>query len=228
MDQPTKIIDLSQPVYANSPQYPDTNPRPVQVRLLYSIAVNGVNKEIIEMSTHTGTHVDAPFHFFEDGATIETLDLQTYVGRAFLIDLRHKRPGESISLEDIATKMEGFTEGDVALLNTGNGKRRGMNADFLTRYPYLTGEAAELLVERGARGVGIDAVSLGGYNDPHTAGPPHRAMLGNGRFVCEELYFPDGIMDGTDRLFVALPIKLQGCGGAWARASLWEFEGSRE
>jgi len=224
MHLPTKIIDLSQPVYANCPQYPDTNPRPVQVRLLYSIAVNGVNKEIVEMSTHKGTHIDAPFHFFDDGSTIDNVELQTYVGRAFLVDLRDKQPGESISENDITQKINGLREGDVALLNTGNGQRRGMNSDFLTRYPYLTGEAAQLLVDRGVRGVGVDAVSLGGYNDPQAAGPPHRIMLGNGKFICEDLYFPNETMDGKERLFVALPIKLQDCGGAWARASLWEFD----
>ncbi|MGH7757664.1 MAG: cyclase family protein, partial [Vulcanimicrobiaceae bacterium] len=77
---PTKIYDLSQPVYSNCPQYPDENPRPVQVRLFYMLGVQGVNKEVVEMSTHTGTHCDAPYHFFEDGATIDQVPLETYVG----------------------------------------------------------------------------------------------------------------------------------------------------
>jgi len=60
---PTKIYDLSQPVFNNCPQYPDTNPRPAQIRLFYMLAVQGVNKEIVTMSTHTGTHCDARFTF---------------------------------------------------------------------------------------------------------------------------------------------------------------------
>lgn len=80
-----------------------------------------------------------------------------------------------------------------------------------------------MLVDWGVKGVGIDAVSLGGYNDPATVGPPHRAMLGNGKFIVEDLHFPDEVMDGKKRLFVAA-VKLQGCGGAWTRAMLWEFD----
>ncbi|MGC2242920.1 MAG: cyclase family protein, partial [Candidatus Aquilonibacter sp.] len=70
---PKRIYDLSQPVFANCPQYPDKNPRPAQIRLLYMLAVQGVNKEIVEISTHTGTHCDAPYHFFEDGKTIDEM-----------------------------------------------------------------------------------------------------------------------------------------------------------
>ncbi len=61
---PTKIYDLSQPVFTNCPQYPDTNPRPVQVRLFYMLAVQGVNKEIVEMSTHTRNALRCTVSFF--------------------------------------------------------------------------------------------------------------------------------------------------------------------
>ena len=223
MNLPKRIVDLSQPVFANCPQYPDKNPRPVQIRLFYTIAVQGVNKEVVEMSTHTGTHLDAPLHFFEDGTAVDEVPLERYVGRAFVFDLRFKRAGDVIERADLESQDRNLRAGDVALLNTGNGQRRSNSADFLTRYPYLSGDAAEWLVSRGIRGVGIDAVSLGGYDDPKTAGPPHRAVLGAGKFICEDLYFPDEIMDGQERLFVAAPVKLRGCGGAWARAALWQF-----
>jgi len=221
---PTKIYDLSQPVFTNSPQYPDTNPRPVQVRLFYMLAVQGVNKEIVEMSTHTGTHCDAPFHFFEDGKTIDEIPLETYVGPAAIFDLRYKKPGTAVDVADLRPLTAGIQPNDIALLNTGNGHRRANSKEFLTEYVYLTGEGAQFLVECGVKGVGIDAVSLGGYNDSAKAGPPHRAMLANGKFIVEDLYFPDEVMDGRKRLFCAAPIKLRGCGGAWARAMLWEFD----
>lgn len=118
----------------------------------------------------------------------------------------------------------GIEPEDVALLNTGNGHRRANSKEFLTEYVYLTGEGAQFLMERGVKGVGIDAVSLGGYGDPAKAGPAHRAMLGNDKFIVEDLCFPDEVMDGRKRLFCAAPIKLRGCGGAWARAMLWEFD----
>jgi arylformamidase len=223
MNLPARIYDLSQPVFANCPQYPDQNPRPVQIRLFYMLAVQGVNKEIVEMSTHTGTHCDAPYHFFEDGATIDRIPLDTYVGRATVLDLRDKVPGSAIGRADVERFEERIAEGDIVLLNTGWGHKRANAKEFLTEYVYLDGEAAQYLVERGVKGAGIDAVSLGGYNDPRKAGPSHQALLGNGKFIVEELYFPDAVMDGKERLFVAAPVKLQGTGGAWTRAMLWEF-----
>ncbi len=223
MNLPQRVYDLSQPVFANCPQYPDRNPRPVQVRLLYVLAVQGVNKEILELSTHSGTHCDAPFHFFDDGATIDQVPLETYIAPGLVIDLRHKAAGSAIMPSDLEPHERALTPGDVALLNTGNGRRRANDRGFLAEYPYLSGEAAQRLVALGVRGVGIDAVSLGGYDDPAKAGPAHRAMLGNGKFIVEDLYFPDAVNDGVKRLFVAAPVKLQGCGGAWTRAMLWEY-----
>jgi arylformamidase len=220
---PRRIYDLSQPIFANCPQYPDANPRPVQIDMLYMVAVQGVNKEVVRLSTHSGTHCDAPFHFFDDGATIDQVPLETYVGRAVIIDLRDKKPGTAIEAADLESQTCRFGEGDVVLLNTGGGQRRENSRNFLTEYVYLSGGAAELLVKRGIKGVGIDAVSLGGYDDPEKAGPPHRMMLGHGKFIVEDLYFSDEVMDGRARLFVAAPVKLQGCSGAWTRAMLWEF-----
>lgn len=221
---PSRIYDLSQPVFNNCPQYPDTNPRPAQIRLFYMLAVEGVNKEIVEISTHTGTHCDAPYHFFEDGTTIDQVPLETYVGPAVVLDLRFKQPGTAIDRKDLDEYVDRLSPGDIVLLNTGGGQRRANTANFLTRYVYLSGDAAQLLVDRGAKGVGIDAVSMGGYDDPRTSGPPHKILLGAGKFIVEELYFPDEIMDGKPRLFVAAPVKLQGCSGSWTRAALWEFD----
>lgn len=114
--------------------------------------------------------------------------------------------------------------GDVVLLNTGWGAKRANSKAFLTEYVYCGGEAAEAIARSGAKGAGIDAVSFGGYGDPAKAGPAHKALLGAGKFVVEELYFPDEVMDGQRRLFVCAPIKLRGCSGGWTRAALWEFE----
>ncbi len=222
MQPPVKIFDLSQPVFSNCPQYPDHNPRPAQVRLFYMQAVQGVNKEIVEISTHTGTHCDAPRHFFDDGMTIDDVPLETYVGFATIVDLRGKPPGSPIARADLERADVRIDSGDVVLLCTGWGHKRALTREFLTQWPYLDGDGARYLVERGVRGVGIDAVSLGGYDDPAKANPAHQALLGAGKFIVEELFFPDAVMDGKKRLFCAAPVKLRGCGGAWTRAMLWE------
>jgi arylformamidase len=220
---PKRIIDLSQPVYGNCPQYPDTNPRPAEVRWFYIKGVEEVNKEIVQISTHTGTHCDAPFHFFEDGMPIDRVPLENYIGWATIVDVRGKAPGSEITRADVEPFLERIQPNDVVLLNTGWGHKRANTKEFLTQYVWCGGEAAEAIVRAGAKGAGIDAVSFGGYNDPNKAGPGHRAMLGAGKFIVEELYFPDEVMDGARRLFVAAPVKLRDCSGAWTRAALWEY-----
>ena len=220
---PKRVFDLSQPVFANCPQYPDENPRPVVVRLLYMSAVNGVTKEIVELSTHTGTHCDAPLHFIEGGAAIDELPLERFVAPAVVADVRGKAPGSAIEPSDLEPIEAALEHGDVVLLNTGYGSRRANTKRFLTEYVWLSGAGAEWLLQRGVRGAGIDAVSIGGYDDPDKAAPAHRALLGAGAFIVEDLFFPPEIMDGRKRLFVAAPVKLAGCGAAWTRAALWEF-----
>lgn len=219
---PSIVYDLSQPVFSDCPQYPDKNPRPAQIRLFYMQAVQGVNKEIVEISTHTGTHCDAPYHFFAGGKTIDEIPLATYIAPGLVIDVRGKTPGSALEREDLEHALDQLAPGDVALLNTGWGQKRSNTAEFLTQYVYLGEGGARALLERGVAGVGIDAVSLGGYDDPAKAAPAHRIMLGAAKFIVEELCFPDAVMDGHKRLFVAVPIKLRGCGGAWTRAMLWE------
>jgi kynurenine formamidase len=222
MNLPTRIYDLSQPVFANCPQYPDDNPRPVQIRLFYHQAIQGVNKEIVELSTHTGTHCDAPRHFFNDGATIDEVPLETYVGPAAIVDLRGKAPGSPIGREDLEKTT--FAADDIVLLNTGWGHQRALTKTFLTQWPYLDGDGAQYLVASGVKGVGIDAVSMGGYADPRKTNPAHEVLLGAGKFIVEELFFPDDVMDGRKRLFCAAPVKLRGCGGGWTRAMLWDVD----
>ncbi len=159
MNVPARVYDLSQPVFSNCPQYPDTNPRPITVRLFYMLAVEGVNKEVVEITTHSGTHCDAPYHFFDDGKAIDEIPLEQYIGPAAILDVRGKSPGSAIERSDIEAASKGIAAGDVALLNTGWGHKRANTKEFLTQYVYLSGEAAQFLVERGVKGVGIDAVS---------------------------------------------------------------------
>jgi arylformamidase len=228
---PRRVYDLSQPVFAGCPQYVDPNPRPAQVRRMYMASVHGVNKEILELSTHTGTHCDAPFHFFDGAATIDETPLQAYIGWATILDLRGLDPGgvdgrgggcRAVERGDLERAGD-VRPGAVALLNTGWGRKRANTREYLTQYPFLAESGAAYLLERQVKGVGIDTVSLGGYGDPVTGAAPHRVLLGAGKFIVEDLSFPDEVMDGVPRLFCAVPVLLRGCGAAWTRAMLWEL-----
>ena len=144
MLRPKRVYDLSQPVFANCPQYADPNPRPVVVRLLYTQAAFDVTKEIVELSTHSGTHCDAPLHFFEGGTPVDEVPLSHYIAPAVVADVRHKEPGTAIEPDDLRALEDRIEPGDVVLLNTGFGKRRANTKRFLTEYVWLSGPAASV------------------------------------------------------------------------------------
>jgi arylformamidase len=217
-----RLWDMSQPVCHDGPAWVEHEPP--TIRRNYRREAEGVNVETVRLTTHTGTHVDAPFHFDDDGATIDQMPLAAFMGPAALIDLREVvQPAQPIGREQLEGAVELLREGDFAILVTGWGARRGINAEFLKRWPYLGGDGAELLLERGAHGVGIDALSLGGFGGLERGEPCHAVLLGAGRAIIEDMRIPEELI-GSRVFLSAFPVLLEGCGGAWARAVAWELD----
>jgi kynurenine formamidase len=217
-----KLWDLSQPVAHDGPGWPEFDPP--SIRRTYRVGAEGFNAETIEMNTHTGTHVDVPFHFDDEGATIDRVPLDAFAGPALFIDLRDAlEPAEEIGPQHLEPRLDLLRQGDFAILVTGWGERRGVTEEFLKQWPYLGGEGARLLVERGVAGVGIDALSIGGWGGPEKGVPAHEVLLGAAKVIVEELHVPTELL-GRRAFLTAFPILLQGCGGAPARAVAWEIE----
>ena len=221
MISPSRLWDLSQPVAHGGPAWPEYDPPSVLRN--YRRAAEGFNAETLTLNTHTGTHVDVPFHFDEDAPAIEQVPLSAFAAPAVFLDLRESvRAGEAIEAAQLEPLAGELQEGDIAVLVTGWGQRRGLTEEYLKRWPYLGGGGAELLLSRGVGGVGIDALSIGGFGGPERGEPSHVTLLGAGRIVIEELRVPDALLGR--RLFLsAFPVLLEGCGGAWTRAVAWEF-----
>lgn len=217
-----RMWDLSQPVSHDGPCWPEQTPP--SIRHNERAAVGGFNVETIEMTDHTGTHVDAPFHHDDEGATVDQIPLDAFAGPALFVDLREVlEPAQEIGPEHLEGRIEPLREGDFAVLVTGWGDKRGVTEEFLKRWPYLGGPGAELLLARGVAGVGIDALSIGGWGGPEKGVPAHQVLLGAGKPIVEELHVPAELL-GRRAFLTAFPILLQGCGGAPARAVAWEIE----
>ena len=219
---PVKFYDLSQPVYHNSPEWPGQGP--TVVNRVATVAVDGVNKECVTLSTHSGTHVDVPFHFIDDGAAVDKVPIETFAGPAIAIDVRGKVQGDCIARKDVEPYAAVIAPGDIVLLNTGWGKIRAHTQCYLSGWPYISADAARWLIAAGIKGVGTDAVSAGIAGDPNATRATHLALLSEGRFIVEDLCIPDELMDGKKRWFCAFPILLRGCGAGWARAVAMDFE----
>lgn len=160
----------------------------------------------LHISSHTGTHIDAPAHYLKTGDTIDTIPLESLIGSCRVIDL--------ISQEAIIQKesLEGRLgkESRVLFRTSFSGKKA-----FTQLYPSLSLDAAEYLVSRGVRCVGIDSPSIESY---HCDGSVHRCLLSHGCIIIELLELT-GVPEGVYEM-MALPIKLIGLDGAPARVIL--------
>lgn len=216
----TKILDLSQSVYHACPAWPTYACTVVDYEARH--VTHGFQAERINMNTHTGTHIDAPFHFFEDGKKLEEMDLTQMQGRGIPVDLRSIG---QIAIEVCHLEAHGsqLQAGDIALLYTGWAQKRGLNKEYVYDWPYLTGEAAQWLVDRGVKCVCTDGMSVGGWAEGCGV-PSHQALLGNEVAVIEEVYMDEQLFEYPDWYVVALPIKLEGCGGAPTRVVAMQVE----
>lgn len=214
------IFDLSQPIFNNVPQWPRF--RPTSMTVPHLTATESANVERLELMTHTGTHVDAPFHFFPEAETVDVLPLQHFHGPCIALDLRHKQPSSGITSVDLEPFDNRIQRGMIVLLKTGWGDKRALSKEFLTAWPYLTGDGAEYLVSKAIHGVGIEGLSIGGFDDPEKECAAHRVLLGAKKLIIEDILVPETILDGVVRHFAAFPVRIEHASGAWTRAVAWD------
>jgi arylformamidase len=171
------------------------------------------------IGSHTGTHVDAPAHFVEGAATIEDVPLETLVGPALVLDLTSVTSSE-IGPEDLIAA--GLDDSERVLLKTPNSTGALREAE---KSPWvgLSEAAAELLVERGVRLVGIDYLTIDAPAG-EVDWPVHHVLCGAGVAILEVIDLSD-IAPGRYTL-AALPLKLVGSEAAPARTVLLEGLGA--
>jgi len=173
------------------------------------------NVSELRLGTHTGTHVDPPFHFVPGGATAESLDLTVLVGPALVADLRDA--GASITPAELdALNIPEGTE--RVLFRTPNSElwSSGKPVEFPETYTALTPDGARWCVDRGIRLVGTDFLSIEQKGTP--GHPTHVTLLEAGVIILEGLDL-SAIDPGAYELAV-LPLKILAGDGAPARAIL--------
>ncbi len=204
-----KLLDVSVPLAAGMPAYPG-NPD-FELQPLQRIAQGGSsNVSRLVLGTHTGTHVDAPKHFIDDGAAVEALPLELLLGRARVVEIM-RRGG--IGAEDLAAA--GLREDLRVLLKTPNSALWNTGA-FHEDYTHLTENGAAYLVDQGVKVVGIDYLSVEQFRKP--GAPAHRKLLSNGVIIIEGLNLSDA-EPGMYEMY-CLPLPITGGDGAPARVVL--------
>lgn len=210
-----RLIDLSQPVYDGSPNCP-AHP-PVKSEILRDHPAHGWRVELLTLSNHTGSHVDAPLHKVAGGASLDDIPLDRFAGPARVVDLRGLGPSALITADMLAERLPDGIADQIVLLATGWGDKRARTDEWLYRSPCLDPDGAAWLVERRIRGVGIDHYSIGGMADPVNP-RTHTVLLEAGVWIVEELRFPpEAFTVPQPFTFMALPVNLKGHTGAFCR-----------
>jgi arylformamidase len=176
------------------------------------IAAGGVcNLSQISTTAHIGTHMDAPRHFLEGAAGMESLPLDAVIGPARVIRIEDP---EAIHIPEL--EPHGLAQGERVLFKTRNSEVCWNTDHFQSKFIYIPPQTARYLVERGVQTVGIDYLSVDAF-DAEDA-PTHRILLKAGVWIIEGLML--GHVDPGRYELVCLPLKIVGGDGAPARAAL--------
>ena len=207
-------IDLTLTISENLPTFPGS-PKP-QFIPWEKIVPDGYNLELMFLSSHTGTHMDAPFHFLEKGKTIDQISPNRLVTDAILIKLR-KTSNQSITKKDILnfeSKNEKIPNNSTIVFSTGwsnNLKKK----HYFEKNPGLSIDAAKYLVAKNINLVGIDSPSIDLGTDSKFS--VHHILSKNNILIVENLTNLEKIKTKNFRL-VVLPLKLKNATGSPVRA----------
>ena len=172
-----------------------------------------VNVSRISSSVHVGTHVDAPYHFLNDGSTVESLPLDVLTGPCYVVQFPD---GIGAITAEVLERTEITSDMKRILFGTSNSHfwakgEKKFQEDFVA----VTEDGAEWLVEHGIQLIGVDYLSVAPFRDSE---PTHKVLLGAGVVIVEGLNLSN-VMRGFYDLY-CLPLKIEGSDGAPARAIL--------
>jgi kynurenine formamidase/ketosteroid isomerase-like protein len=223
-------MDLSVPLATGMPVYPG-DPE-VHITSALTVAGEGANVLSLAIGSHSGTHADAPRHVSDSWASLDELPLELFSGTAELVDVRGVECGGPITADHLAgiapaTAPSPGLPARLLLLRTGFAEAWGTD-DYL-KHPWLDAGAAQLIVDRGYRAVGLDALSVDPSPHPGSVAsaaahgfPAHDILAGNGCIIVENLtgleLVHDALASGSEVEVFLFPLSIPDADGAPIRA----------
>lgn len=204
----SRIVDLTLTVQPGM--------RGVDFEINSTIAGKGWNTTLLHLYSHSGTHLDAPYHFVAHGERVDELILDKCVGKALVIDLTSLKPRELITVEHMAAYAEKIGPGARLLLRTDWSTRAG-SPEYRSHLPRISLQLAEWLAERRIALLGVEPPSVADVHSREELTSVHRALLEAGIVVVEGLANLDELRQ-EEVTFIALPLKLKGGDGSPVRA----------
>ncbi len=204
------LIDISVILKSGMVHWPGDPP--VKISAIHSISKGDVaNVSKINMGSHTGTHMDAPYHFIRRGRGIDQMPLDATIGEARVIEIH-----DPVSIKPEELTKHRIQRGERILFKTRNSLRSWEKESFTEDFIYISTEAAKFLAERHIRVVGVDYLSVGGYKGDGAT--THRTLLKAGIWIIEGLNFSKANAGKYE--LICLPLKFWHGDGAPARAVL--------
>jgi kynurenine formamidase len=224
-----EVIDLTHTIHDDLQIFPG-DPAVPSIRRGLIHEKDYCHVDVVRMGTHTGTHIDAPFHFLNDGKKIDEIPVDRFVGNGVLVDVSEKSDRGLIEVEDVRAYSSEINNGDFVIFYTGRDKFFGTERYYL--HPYLNVECARFLLNLGVSLVGVDALNvdptyweINGLEFPAAdlpdereyGYPVHNIFLGNDILIVENLCNLDKIHPARG-VYSFLPLKLLASDGSPIRA----------
>lgn len=206
-----RIYDISLTISPNLPTWP-SDPVVFLERVHKIEEGSNANVSRLDMGVHTGTHVDAPYHFFTEGSSVENISLRTLTGRVYVLHL----PDVDEITDKVLESAEIPPRTRRLLFKTRNSELwANQVTDFRSDFVGLSADGAQYLVDRKVKLVGMDYLSVSPYKQSR---PTHEILLKAGVVIVEGLDLSQ-VSQGRYTIY-CLPLKLGGSDGAPARAIL--------
>lgn len=225
MNTNASLLDLSHKLNTGAQIYPG-DPS-FACNAIATIPKDGYSVHALSLGSHTGTHIDAPSHFFTNGKTIDQIPLSSLIGPFVKIDLTQSglQDRQTITWEDHISPSPtavDIREGVILLIQTGWSAHWGTPRYF--HHPFLSRDAAQRILDKGVRVLGVDTLNpdetpfegVGGEQGFGT----HEVILGAGGVIAENLTNLEEI--GGRDMVALVPLNLEGSDGSPVRAFVWK------
>lgn len=196
---PTGWYDISVPIKQGMNYFP-TDPAPPKIYRYHDVELGAkVTMSMLEIISHTGTHIDSPLHFIPGGSTISDMPLEATIGPCRVLKIKDR---EKIKIAELIPYN--IKKGERLLFKTRNSPATYTSEKFVEDYVYLDGDAADYLVQKGIILFGLDNITIGHFKEPDNLTRTHRTLLSAGVYILEDLAM-DGVPPGEYEL-LCLPI----------------------
>lgn len=218
------FIDLSHPLDENVHVYPG-DPA-FSCKQVCGVPEGGFAVSELSLSSHLGTHIDAPSHRVEGAAAIDAFPVDYFVRRAVIIDVSKKPAGSAITLSDLEPYEARIQDGMAVLFHTGWDRHWNDKSGVYFKHPYIAREVADRLMGLGVMVVGVDTMSPDSMEEGADL-PIHDIVLGAGRIIAENLTNLDALQSiqeddpGAPLMVSLVPLRIVGCDGSPVRAFAW-------